>query len=174
MEDHTKGAAFLLKWHIQGWWVGPQLIDDTYSNNVSITVACWVDFNTWRWFACVQASHFRFRAARENAQTIHARERRSELRERRRKRAARENAQASHERERVSQSRERMHKRDTRENTEASHEKERASNPRERTSELRERTRKRATERARAREPREGTRKHIPQTKGFLAGYHVV
>lgn len=119
MEDHTKGTAFLLKWHIQGWWVGPQLIDDTYSNNVSITVACWVDFNTWRWFACVQASHFRFRAARENAQTSHARERRSELQERARKQAARENRRASYTKERASER--------PKERAQESHEKERAS-----------------------------------------------
>ena len=118
MEDHTKGAAFLLKWHIQGWWVGPQQIDDTYSNNVSITVACWVDFNTWRWFACVQASHFRFRAARENAQTSHARERRSELQERARKQAARENRRASCTKERASE-RKSAHKRATRRNAQA-------------------------------------------------------
>ena len=65
-------------------------------------MACWVNFNTSRWFACVQAFHFRFRAAREKH-----------------KRATRENAEASYEKERESKPCERTGERVARKNVQA-------------------------------------------------------
>ena len=66
---------------------------------------------------------------------------------------------SSSERECTNEPRERTQKRATRKSAQASREREQAS-------ELHERTRKRATERARTREPREGTRKYTdPQNK---------